>query len=158
MRKVLTIFGALLWVAGASAQNNSSSYQTALGLKFYPGAGVTFKHFVKENAAIEAIGYLWRDGIRLTGLYEFHGDVNGAPGLKWYVGPGVHVSAWNDRWRSSFPQRRGGSSVGIDGVLGLDYKFKGAPINMSIDWQPSFDLRYSEFAGNWGGLALRYTF
>jgi hypothetical protein len=68
------------------------------------------------------------------------------------------VSAWNDRWRRSFPVRRGGSSFGIDGVLGLDYKFNGAPINMSIDWQPSFDFTYSEFAGNWGGISLRYTF
>ncbi|HMO32543.1 MAG TPA: hypothetical protein PKE63_08255 [Lacibacter sp.] len=142
----------------ASAQAKGTTYETALGVKFYPGAGVTVKHFVKNNAALEGIGYFWRNGMRITGLYEFHGDINGAPGLKWYAGPGIHLSAWNDRWRNSFPVRRGGSSFGIDGVLGLDYKFKGAPLNMSLDWQPSFDFTYDEFGGNWGGFSLRYTF
>ena len=46
-----------------------------------------------------------------------------------------------------------------DGVLGLDYKFRGAPINMSIDWQPSFEFGAGRgFVGSWGGLGIRYTF
>ena len=144
------------------AQAKGSSYKTALGVKFYHGAGITLKHFVKSNAALEGIGYFWRDGIRVTGLYEFHGNISGAPGLKWYVGPGAHIGFWNSRWRRDYPNYRS-SIVGIDGVLGLDYKFNGAPINMSIDWQPSYEFgdygdRYGGFSGNWGGLALRYTF
>lgn len=153
---VLTAFAQ-----GASAQAKGSSYKTALGVKFYPGAGITLKHFVKSNAALEGIAYFWRDGMRITGLYEFHGNISGAPGLKWYVGPGAHVGFWNNRyWRNSrYPDYNGGALVGIDGVLGLDYKFKGAPINMSIDWQPSYEFgTYGGFYGNWGGLAIRYTF
>ncbi len=146
-------------IAESGAQSTGRTYTTALGVKFYPGAGVTVKHFVKSNAALEGIAYFWKDGVRITGLYEFHGDINGAPGLKWYVGPGVHISTWNEKWRGRYPERSGNASFGIDGVLGLDYKFNGAPINMSIDWQPSFDLgTYSSFNGNWGGIAIRYTF
>ena len=49
--------------------------------------------------------------------------------------------------------------AGVDGVLGLDYKFNGAPINMSLDWQPSFEFGTNRgFYGNWGGLGIRYTF
>lgn len=161
MKKVftLTIIVSFLFTSAASAQSNGSSYTTALGVKFYPGAGITLKHFIKKNAALEGIGYFWKDGVRITGLYEFHGDINGAPGLKWYVGGGAHISVWNDEWRKRYPNRTNGSSVGVDGVLGLDYKFNGAPINMSIDWQPSVDLgSYYGFNGNWGGISIRYTF
>ena len=162
MKKLLIIALVLLAFAQqqVSAQSKGSSYKTAVGVKFYPGAGITLKHFVKSNAALEGIGYFWRDGVRITGLYEFHGNINGAPGLKWYVGPGAHVGFWNNRyWDRYYPGYRGGALVGIDGVLGLDYKFKGAPINMSVDWQPSFEFgNYGGFSGDWGGFAIRYTF
>jgi hypothetical protein len=145
----------------ANAQSKGSSYKTAVGVKFYPGAGISIKHFVKSNAALEGIASFWRDGMRVTGLYEFHGNINGAQGLKWYVGPGAHVGFWNDRyWRNNrYPEYNGGALIGIDGVLGLDYKFNGAPINLSVDWQPSYEFgTYGGFYANWGGVALRYTF
>ena len=31
-----------------------------------------------------------------------------------------------------------GIMIGVDGVLGLDYKVKGAPIDVSLDWRPLF--------------------
>jgi len=49
--------------------------------------------------------------------------------------------------------------AGVDGVLGLDYKINKAPVNISIDWQPSFEFADNRgFAGSWGGLGIRYTF
>lgn len=164
MKKLL--FLALVFTVLSKSESfaqvkGGSSYKTAVGVKFYPGAGITLKHFVKSNAALEGIGYFWKDGVRITGLYEFHGNISGAPGLKWYVGPGAHIGFWSNRWRRDYPNYRS-SIVGIDGVLGLDYKFKGAPINMSVDWQPSFEFgdygTYGGFSGNWGGFAIRYTF
>lgn len=156
--KMKLIFAMVIFmiVAGnASAQKNvtSQDYTTALGVKFYPGA-VTIKHFVNPKAAIEGIGYFWNRGSRITGLYEIHGDIKNAAGLKWYIGPGAHLGFYSNKYG-------GGTSVGVDGILGLDYKFKGAPINMSLDWQPSFEFgnEYGNgFSGNWGGLAIRYVF
>jgi hypothetical protein len=136
-----------------SSSSSSQSYTTALGVKFYPGA-ISIKHFIKDNQALEGLGYFWDKGFRITGLYEIHGDINGAPGLKWYVGPGAHIGFYNSKYGGS-------SSVGIDGVLGLDYKIKSAPLNLSLDWQPSFEFgnKYGNgFSGNWGGFAIRYTF
>jgi hypothetical protein len=163
MNKIILMVA--IFIAATSVQSFSqltgSTYKTALGLKFYPGAGITIKHFVKNNVAVEGIGYFWNDGMRITGLYEFHGDINGAPGLKWYAGPGAHIGFWNDRyWRDRYGRRIGGAIIGIDGVLGFDYKFKGAPINLSIDWQPSFEFGDygAGFSSNWGGIAIRYTF
>lgn len=160
---IATILLLLTTSVQLSAQSNGRTYKTALGVKFGDGGAITLKHFVKPNAALEGIGYFWRYGTRITGLYEFHGDINGAPGLKWYVGPGAHVGFWNTRWKDRYGYGYSGSYFGLDGVLGLDYKFNGAPINMSLDWQPSFNFgdgpdRYYGFYAGWGGLSIRYTF
>ncbi len=144
----------ILAISSASAQKNTGSqdYTTALGVKFYPGA-ISLKHFIKENRALEGLGYFYNRGTRLTGLYEFHFDIKDVSGLKWYVGPGAHIAFYNNK------NFGGGTSVGIDGVLGLDYKIKSAPINFSLDWQPSFEFGdlYNGFGGSFGGLAIRYV-
>ncbi len=147
----LFLFAATLLQA-QSKSTNSSSYTTALGVKVWDGGGISFKHFLSEQNALELIGYFWNRGTRITGLYEIHGPINNAPGLRWYIGPGAHIGFYNTKHGD-------GAFAGIDGVLGLDYKFKGAPINMSIDWQPSFEFGENRgFYGNWGGLGVRYTF
>lgn len=144
-----------------SGQSTGHSYKTALGIKSWGnGGGVSFKHFIKSNHALEAIGYFWNRGSRITGLYEFHFDIANAPGLKWYIGPGAHIGFYNDSYNDRFGNYgNGGSFVGLDGVLGLDYKFNGVPINLSADWQPSFEFGDGRgFHSGWGGLGIRYTF
>lgn len=155
MRKVFLFTAAILFFSFSQAQSkstNSSTYKTALGVKVWDGGGISFKQFVNGNNALELIGYFYNQGARITGLYEIHGPINGATGLQWYIGPGAHIGFYNSKYGD-------GVFAGIDGVLGLDYKFKGAPINISIDWQPSFEFGEDRgFYGNWGGLGIRYTF
>jgi len=155
MRKVLIVTFSLYIVSLSQAQNkstNGSSYKTALGVKVFDGGGITFKHFMSDKNALELIGYFDNKGTRITGLYEIHGPIKGAAGLQWYIGPGAHIGFYNSRYGD-------GAFIGIDGVLGLDYKFKGAPINISLDWQPSFEFGDNRgFNSDWGGLGIRYTF
>lgn len=154
MKKLFLIVGVLLTIAclKADAQSMGRAYRTALGVKVWDGGGISLKHFVRENRALEGIGYFWSHGVRITGLYEIHGDIAGAPGLKWYIGPGAHIGFYDHRHGD-------GAFAGIDGVLGLDYKFNQAPINISLDWQPSFEFGDDRgFTGSWGGLGIRYTF
>ncbi len=151
MRKaLLVVLVSFFIVSGSSAQE--SGYRTALGVKVWDGGGISFKHFVNGNNALELIGYFWSRGMRITGLYEIHGPISGANGLQWYIGPGAHIGFYNSKWGDA-------TYIGIDGVLGLDYKFNGAPINVSLDWQPSFEFGDGHgFMGSWGGLGIRYTF
>jgi hypothetical protein len=157
MRKSIFILTALTFftIANLKAQemNTSSTYSTAVGLKFSP-VGITVKHFISDGVALEGLGYFTSYGFRLTGLYEFHHDIPGVEGLKWYVGPGAHVGFYDVRYG-------GATSLGIDGVLGLDYKFVGAPVNASVDWQPFFEFgsNYANgFYGGQGGISIRYAF
>ncbi|MGV3656648.1 MAG: hypothetical protein ACO1NX_01790 [Chitinophagaceae bacterium] len=156
MRKLALVTLSVLVMYAAGAQSMGSSYRTALGVKVWDGAGISLKHFTSGNNAVEAIGYFYNRGFRLTGLYEIHGDIAGAPGLKWYIGPGAHIGFYNGSRRYDDDND---VAIGIDGVLGLDYKFRGAPINMSLDWQPAFEFGDGRgFSGSWGGLGIRYTF
>lgn len=146
---LVLLFAVFLTVSSAKAQ---ADYKTALGVKFYPTA-ITLKHFTSSKHALEGLGYFFNYGARITGLYEIHGTINNAGGLKWYFGPGAHIGFYNNKYG-------GGTSIGIDGVLGLDYKFNSAPINLSLDWQPSVEFGNgfnNGFTGNWGGIAIRYT-
>ncbi len=140
----------------AFGQATGSEYTTAAGVKVWPG-GITVKHFIKDDVALEGIAYFWNYGFRFTGLYEFHGDINGAPGLKWYIGPGAHIGFYDDDWKYRY-DRDNGVDLGVDGVLGLDYKIKGAPINLSIDWQPSFTFISRADFRSWGGVGVRFAF
>lgn len=161
---VVMLFAGMALAKESNSQSLGSSYKTALGVKFWPGA-VTIKHFVAKNRALEGLGYFWDHGFRFTGLYEFHGDISGAPGLKWYAGPGFHAGVYNHRWGYKkrdndeyYYYEDGDFSAGLDGVLGLDYKFKGAPINISLDIQPYVELAENPHMNVWGGAAVRFTF
>ncbi len=155
MKKFLFVLGCSLVVAiAADAQSKGTTYKTALGIKFWDGAGVTFKTFVASQQAVELVGYFYKNGTRLTGLYEFHGNIKNASGLKWYAGPGVHIGFYDAKGAPG-----NYTFAGIDGVLGLDLKINRAPINLALDWQPSFEFGDNRgFIGSWGGLAVRYTF
>ena len=160
MKLICALLGLMIIpIFYASGQmNEGTDYKTALGVKIYPGA-FSIKHFYTANTAIEGLGYLSSDGFRITGLYEMHKDLNKVEGLKGYVGAGGHVGIWSEAWKTKYPERKSGMAIGIDGVIGLDYKIKGVPLNLSFDWQPSFNIiGYTHFEGGWGGLAIRYTF
>jgi hypothetical protein len=152
MKKILFFALFLIATSTAFSQSMGRTYKTALGVKVWDGGGISLKHFLTDRNAIEGVGFFWDRGFRLTGLYEIHGPIEGAPGLKWYIGPGAHIGFYNNKFGDK-------AYGGVDGVLGLDYKFNNAPINASIDWQPSFEFGDGRgFVGSWGGLGIRYTF
>lgn len=148
---LVLILSISLSISAFAQKHTGTAYKTSLGVKFYPG-GITFKQALSKGASVEAIGYFW-NGNRITGLYEMHYKIEGLGGLRWYFGPGVHVSLYDKSHYS------GNAYFGVDGVIGLDWKVKGTPINLSLDWQPSFELgEGAGFGGSWGGLSVRYVF
>ena len=160
MQKLIIVLSFVFIAATLSAQNMSldSDYKTAVGIKFYPAA-ITVKSFIRQNTALEGLASFWNYGTRFAGLYEIYHDINDVNGLKWYVGPGAHIGFWNNNWKDKFPTRADGIMIGIDGVIGLDYKIQNAPIDVSLDWQPSFNfVGYNYFEGGWGGIGIRYAF
>lgn len=152
MKKILLLLFFVVSLNVVMAQNrtaNSTEYKTAIGVKVWNGAGISLKTFITEKNALEFIGYFDRYGTRISGLYEFHGNLSSEGALKWYIGPGVHVGLY-----------KGITAVGVDGIVGIDYKFTNMPLNLALDWQPTVELGTGSrngFIGNWGGFAIRFT-
>lgn len=144
--------GLFVFQSPVAGQAIGQDYHTGLGVKigYWGGGALDVKHFLSPSSAIEGQLSFSRHWFMLTGLYEFHGIISGAPGLKWYVGPGAHLGFYNHHDNESV-------FLGLDGVLGLDYKFNKAPINLSLDVQPAIDIPDGSF-NIWGGLSIRFTF
>jgi hypothetical protein len=149
----------LLLIAFLAISNLSKAqlYKSALGIRLGPSNGITYKSFIKKNAAIEVIGTFRYQGIGLTGLYEVHGRAFNSRDFNWLIGGGGHVYVWGNN-RPKFLDREQTTVLGLDGILGLEAKVRGIPLAISLDWKPTINIiNYSGFWGDEIALSLRYT-
>lgn len=158
-----------------TASERNTSYTSAIGLRGGIEGGITFKHFVKSNVAVEGLlsrgwGY---GGFRITGLYEMQKPLPNAKGLDWFWGVGAHVGFYdgayygyygyygsgyydkNGNWHST-GYRSHYTTIGIDGIIGLEYQFPEFPIVVGVDAKPFIDLygRGSHYGD--GAFSIRY--
>jgi len=141
----------------ATTEQYTSPYKKAIGFKLNPGA-ISYRSFYTRNKAVEGIGFISLDGFQLTILNEKFTPFANAENLTWYMGYGGHFNLWSERYKLNNPSKSAGVAVGIDGMLGLDYKLKNTPINLSVDMQPAFNfVGASYFDLGWGGIGIRYT-
>lgn len=170
MKKIILssfiLFAALFISKSSSAQNtqNSTSYQTAVGLKFggYEN-GPSIKYFVDNSVSLEGILGFRSHGVVITGLYEFNLPAFGVAGLNFYYGAGAHIGSEG----AGVYRTIGGNSqvytsthilLGVDGVFGLEYKIPQAPIAISLDLDPRAELATGPFFDIAPGLGVKYTF
>lgn len=162
---VLTVF-----LCGFALQGlQSQTYQKAIGLRLGVPVSVSYKMFLdNSNNAIEAFvsyrsqkvfnyGWSW---VGVGAGYLVHNDIASVDGLQWYYGAGGSLYFWSyDDGFADFADQAS-LSFGILGFTGLDYKFANAPVNVSLDWVPTFFISgYGDgFGAGNGALAVRYTF
>ncbi len=156
-KQLLTLVTIFALFTTLSLTANAQDYKNAIGGRFGSANGVSFKTGLNKNAMLELIGNFRSNSsfsyFQVTGLYEVYNPIKGAEGLNWFYGGGATIGS---------VKAKGGSGdvyLGANGVLGLDYKFKAAPINLSLDWIPTFQLTPSTgFYSGDIGLGIRYTF
>jgi hypothetical protein len=138
-------------------------YALALGIKgnrnYNGGASLTLKHFVKSNGAFEWNVGLGKNDFWCQGLFEMNYPLKKS--LEWYWGVGADFGTWRNGFQFfSKPNQSYYSGVwsAVDGVIGLEYTFKQAPVNIAIDLGPMFRM-YPYFGVTLSsGVALRYAF
>lgn len=160
MKKIFTIL-CLVFIATLAmySTSNAQNYKHAIGGRFGTANGVTFKTTLGGNKMLDIIAnFRSHDNynyFRLTGLYEINNPIAGAPGLGWYYGIGGTIGSVNHKYWND----NNDLYLSLDGVLGLDYKFVDAPINLSLDWKPAIELApRTEFDAAGVGLSVRFTF
>lgn len=175
----MILINAALIAQNASSGNSGGEqgYQAGIGLRAGYEGGFTAKYFIKEKRALEGIlsrgwGY---SGGRITGLYEIHKPFFDAEGLDWFFGFGAHFGFFDGRYYGYYGYYNGGyydkhgnwhptgyrnyyPSIGIDGILGLEYQVTEIPITIGVDIKPWIDFygRGSHFGD--GALSIRYVF
>ncbi len=153
-----SLFVTLLICLVAICHSTAQNYDNALGLRLGWGFGVSFKHFISDEAALEGIarfGGVYMSYTQITGLYQKHKPLDEVlPGLQWYIGGGGFIGLWG----GDFTDRS--LRIGIAGNIGLDYAFEDIPLNISLDWIPSLALTGfgKGFGAESGGFAVRYIF
>ena len=139
MKKLLfTIIASLALFTITTSDVKAQGYKNAIGGRFGTANGISFKTALKKNAMLELIGNFRSNSnfnyFQVTGLYEVYNPINGAEGLNWFYGGGATIGSVKAKGFD------GDVYLGANGVLGLDYKFKDAPINLSLDWIPTLQL------------------
>ncbi len=156
--RFFTLLMALLFVASVS---QAQDYKSAVGLRLGYPLSVSYKTFISDRGAFEGVagfrsyvGYSW---FNVGAYYQHHNEISSVDGLRWYYGAGANVYFWS--YDSGFLNAGSTTSIGISGVLGLDYKFNDLPLNLSVDWIPTFFVNGfgSGFGGGYGALAARYV-
>jgi hypothetical protein len=159
MKKLFTII-CLTVVAtlGIYSTSSAQDYRNAIGGRFGTANGITFKTTLGGNKMLDLIAnFRSNDGykyFRVTGLYEIYNPIQGADGLNWYYGLGGTVGSRTRKFDD-----KNQAYISVDGVLGLDYKFTEAPLNLSLDWKPAIELAPgTNFDSSGLGLSIRFTF
>ena len=169
MKQLVLFFGLFAMISiQASAQKSSpANYSTALGVRTNPYLiGFTVKHFIAGPHAIEGIvstNFSRRGNVTFTGLYEY--NWNFLPNKEWvmYAGGGAHVGAYDryDYYDNDLDRLDDGTYVtaGLDGIFGVEYKFKKIPLVLSADVKPY--VNFSNGTHHIGeeilGISARYT-
>ena len=147
-------FLTLILIIGFTVIVNAQDYNTGLGLRGGTAWGITAKHFISKTTAFEGFLYAHSRGFNVTGLYEIHYNAFDVDRLNWYFGFGAHIGSWNysDSDMNDFV-------LGADGVVGIEYSFTEAPINIGVDWNPYFNIiGYTGFFAGSGAISIRYIF
>jgi hypothetical protein len=119
---------SMMWCQHAAAQD----YRLAAGVRLSNSSptissAISAKYFATDKTAIEGL-VAWGNRFGIGALLEIHNKFN-TPGLSWFYGGGMYVGFQD-----------GDTYLGPTGIIGLDYKFTNAPVNLSLDWKPEMDI------------------
>lgn len=167
MRYTLLIITLILFSAGTKAQD----YDHAFGYKGGFSYGIAYKMYMDDEVAFETtMGFRFR-GVHF-GIYKLkHKPANWRKSDKLflYTGYGAHTGFYNRydgyNFFSPFYQpvkiNKTYAVVGLDGVIGAEYRFLRFPLMISAEFNPFFDL----FGPNYFNIHLtnfafsaKYTF
>ena len=157
----ILLLGLTLLLFTSGYTHAQKRYDNALGVRLGSWPGITYKHFVSQRGAFEAILNTRWHGFMFHGLYEVHHKAFNEPGFNFYYGVGGHIGHWNvGRYRHPWYDDAGRyAAIGVDGILGLEYSFSKIPLNLSVDWKPMLNL--VSWTGLWvddAGFSIRIYF
>jgi hypothetical protein len=176
MKKMIQLIFAVIVLTGitseAWSQKNGyvtdDSYKTGIGLRVGSENGVTFKHFFKPTWAFEGTVTTGYRALVATALVEKHIHLLPDDGLDMLFGGGVHAGQWGrvvyyvpqyyDGTAYYVKRYRNSPSVGLDGIVGVEYRIPDIPFTIGADIKPFLDVFHPNESWVEGAFSVRYVF
>ncbi len=151
-------FSVVLMMFFFTSLIQAQDYKSAIGAKLGYGLIASYKTFLNEKAAIDIFGGIRWGGLAAGAYYLNHTPIKSVDRLTWYWGFGGSFTTWDFGISDTYYE------IGVSGVLGLDYTFDEIPLNVSVDWAPTFVVAdsydfsgsYNRFRSGYGALTARY--
>lgn len=166
---MILLFSSLLITSMTANQAFAQRGDIGLGARLTPdGGGFTGKFFLTKDVAIEAqlnaggIFAFEGESINAVGLVEYHISL---PDPQWrlFFGGGMHIGSWDRgrRWDSKKDRWEDDQFIfGIDGIGGVEYRFRKFPLGVSGDFKPAINFvsDVDFFPHNIVGASARWYF
>lgn len=163
----------LMFIIMLSDYSIAQQYDRSSGIRLGGSSGLTFKKFIVDEQAVEVIVSNRKSGIQLTLLYLMHQPMHVSfnDNFFFYYGVGGHVGSEEhggiDKQLANLDPasfnyvNKNYLTLGIDGMIGIEYRMLEVPITLSIDLKPYMnyvDLRKVK-ADFWdASIAIKYVF
>jgi len=148
-RIILIRLALTLALALAGKELWAQPYMHSVGVRAGYSSGVTYKGFrLHRMGAYEGSILYNKHGFNLSALYEHHLEPFRNERFLVYAGGGAFGGDWDEEF-----------SLGLIGVVGIEYNIRDIPLNLGVDWRPMFniilspDIDFLDF-----GLSIRYRF
>ena len=149
---------------------NAQDFKRSVGFRGGESTGITFRFFSDENNAAEALLSFRDGGIQFTVLKELYMPVllKYSDHIFLYKGYGGHIG-YSQRTHHDFFEGnnvnwyhlKSAPLLGIDGVMGLEYRLFKYPLTGGIDFKPFAEIGGRRFfrLNLWDfAFTLKYTF
>lgn len=164
MKKTLLLFG-MIFAGSACAQN----YTRDAGLRLGDVFTITYRQQMDDDQAMEGFVSVGRGGMTFTVLKEYFVPTLShlSENLYFQYGFGAHVGFRNmdhyrvlnrtyelDDWTVS-------PLLGLDGMIGIEYRFPDLPVLISLDVKPYFEYSITQIFGLYlqsFGISMKYRF
>ncbi|MBX9785228.1 MAG: hypothetical protein K2X48_18225 [Chitinophagaceae bacterium] len=151
MHKTISI-AAIITFLFLSLSSSAQLYKHEAGVRLGSAdqalsTGFSYRYHINETKAIEGIINLKDNARGIGALYEIFKPIAAVESLRWFYGAGGYAAF------------EGNDVLGITGIAGLDYTFKEAPVNLSIDWKPELSfLKDVSFKASTVAVSVRIAF
>ncbi len=174
MKKYLRTGIVAVVVLISSLQVHAQYYMNSAGVRIGGSYGLTYKKFFDQVQAFEFLLGSRKGGMHLTGTFQFNKPLNLSKNETFFIyyGGGAHLAFQDYQTKvldSSMPSPSGEFhyenqpyfAMGVDGIIGIEYRFLTAPITIGLDIKPYFTFigfRYTD-ANFWDtSLSVKYVF
>lgn len=146
MKKILILI-LFIFIGGVI----NAQYKTGIGLRAGQEAGITLNINKTQKVGYEFMLGFSENWTNLTGLYEIRNDAFDVNGMKWYYGGGGHLAV---------PYKTNDFAIGLNGIVGLEYKLPDVPFVFSFDVMPLIETnRYDGvYFGFDPGFGIKFVF